>query len=371
MKITRIRLYRADLPLAEGRYAFAAQEFTAFDTTVVLVETDQGLTGAGETCPLGPAYLAAHAEGARAAIQMMAPALIGRDPRDTDVIASVMDATLRGHPYAKSALDMACWDLAGQAMGQPVWRLLGGRAQQRVRLYHVVSRADPAEMVAHLMDYQARGFTHFQVKVGEDPDLDIERMRRCAEAMRPGEVMNADANTGWTQADAIRVARAVNPLGAAHGIRIFFEQPCFSYEECLAVRPHVEHPFVLDECMDGLPALLRGHGDRAMDAINLKINRFGGLTRARQIRDLCVSLGLMMNVEDSWGGEIATAAIAHLAASTPARFHFQSSAFHTYHTRAIASGAPEVDGAWMTPSDRPGLGITPDISALGAPVWES
>ena len=84
-----------------------------------------------------------------------------------------------------------------------------------------------------------------------------------------------------------------------------------------------------------------------MDLINLKINRFGGLTRARLIRDLCVQLGIGMTIEDSWGGEIATAAIAHLAQSTPAAFHFQSSAFHEYHTVAIAEGAPEVDGGWM------------------------
>ena len=95
----------------------------------------------------------------------------------------------------------------------------------------------------------------------------------------------------------------------------------------------------------------------------------GGLTRARQIRDLCISLGLPMNIEDSWGGEIATAAIAHLAVSTPAAFQFQSSAFHEYSTVDIASGAPVVSGGYMSAADTPGLGVTPDFSILGEPLF--
>ena len=105
-----------------------------------------------------------------------------------------------------------------------------------------------------------------------------------------------------------------------------------------------------------------------MDLINLKINRFGGLTRSRLVRDLCVQLGIAMTIEDSWGGEIATAAIAHLAQSTPAEFHFQSSAFHDYHPNCIASGGPRVDGGVMYASDAPGLGVEPDMTVLGEPV---
>ena len=126
---------------------------------------------------------------------------------------------------------------------------------------------------------------------------------------------------------------------------------------------------ILDECMESLPVLLRGYHDRAMDLINLKINRMGGLTRARQVRDLCISLGIVMTIEDSWGGEIATSAIAHLAQSTPSDFHFQSSAFHEYHTLAIATGGPVVATGYMTASDSPGLGVEPLMDVLGQPVF--
>ena len=368
MKITRISIYQVDLPLKEGSYSWASQSFEAFDTTVVIVETDEGITGAGETCPLGPAYLAAFAEGARTGIAAIGRDLIGQDPTQLDVINARMDASLKGHPYAKSALDAACWDIMGKATGQPVYKLLGGKAQESVRLFKVVSRGDPGLMAERTQEYQEAGFTQFQVKVGEDPDRDIERFRRVGAVLRPGDVMDADANTGWKQHEAIRVVNAVDGLAAEHGFRMYIEQPCLSYEECLAVRRQCAHPFILDECMDGLPVLLQGWRDGAMDLINLKINRFGGLTRSRLIRDLCVQLGIAMTIEDSWGGEIATAAIAHLAQSTPAEFHFQSSAFHDYHPVCLADGAPRVEGGVMYASDAPGLGVTPDMAVLGEPV---
>ncbi|MEM7191136.1 MAG: enolase C-terminal domain-like protein, partial [Pseudomonadota bacterium] len=205
MKITRIAIYRADLPLAEGSYSWASQSFEAFDTTVVTIETDEGITGVGETCPLGPAYLAAFAEGARTAIATIGRDLIGMDPTELDVINARMDASLKGHPYAKSALDAACWDILGKATGKPVYALLGGKAQPDIKLFKVVTRGDPGLMAERTQEYQAAGYTQFQVKVGENPDTDIERFRRVAAAMRPGEVMDADANTGWTQGDANRV----------------------------------------------------------------------------------------------------------------------------------------------------------------------
>ena len=180
MKITRISLYQVDLPLKEGSYSWADQSFTAFDSTVVKIETDQGLAGFGETCPLGPAYLAAYAEGARTGIAMMAKDLIGLDPTRTDVITDQMDHSLKGHPYAKSALDAACWDLRGKALGRPVHDLLGGARQEKVRLFKVVTRQDPGKMAERASEYLEAGFQNLQVKVGEDPNADVERIKILA-----------------------------------------------------------------------------------------------------------------------------------------------------------------------------------------------
>ena len=371
MKITGISVYQVDLPIKEGSYNWSTQSHPAFDSTVVAIETDAGITGYGETCPLGPSYLAAFAQGARAGLAQLAPSLIGEDPTQLDRLNDTMDQLLKGHPYVKSAIDMACWDILGKATNLPVYALLGGKRQEKVRLYKVVSRNDPEIMAERVAAYREQGFYHFQVKVGEDPDRDIERLTQVAQAMRPGEVMDADANTGWRQHDALRVVDVMGRLQAEYGIRVYVEQPCLSYGECLVIRRHTQLPVVLDECIENVDVLLQGYQDQAMDLVNLKINRFGGLTRTRLARDLCLHLGIAMTIEDSWGGEIATAAIAHLAQSTPADFHFQSSAFHEYHTVSIGSGAPETDHGYMTAPDRPGLGVIPDFNVLGPAVFKT
>jgi L-alanine-DL-glutamate epimerase-like enolase superfamily enzyme len=172
----------------------------------------------------------------------------------------------------------------------------------------------------------------------------------------------ADANTGWTMHEAARVVRAVRDVD------VYIEQPCATYEECLSVRRRTDHPFVLDESINGIDALLRGSRDGAMDVVNLKISKFGGLTPAREARDLATKLGFGLTIEDSWGGDIVTAAIAHLAHSTPERFRFSATDFNSYVTVANASGAPQRQQGTMQASDRPGLGVTANRDVLGAPV---
>ena len=115
--------------------------------------------------------------------------------------------------------------------------------------------------------------------------------------------------------------------------------------------------------------LVRGHADLAMDVVNLKISKLGGLTKTKQARDLCVSLGIAMTLEDSWGGDIVTAAIAHLAHSTPTELLFTATDFNSYGTRQIAEGAPQRVNGRMSASDTPGLGCTPIMAALGEPVF--
>lgn len=362
VKITHINLYRVSLPMKEGAYTWAKQSFPAFDSTVVEVQTDEGVTGVGEICPLGPAYLPAYAEGARVGIATMAPGLIGQDPTHIGKINRLMDSLLKGHPYVKSAIDIACYDILGQVTELPVCNLLGGRLQDEVRLFKVVSRDAPEKMVERLIAYQEQGFTQFQMKVGEDPDVDVVRIHKVVDALRPGNRLGADANCGWRQHDAVRVVSAVADLS------FYLEQPCESYEECRVVRDHAKQPMILDECMDSLQIIIRGYQERAMDAINLKISRMGGLTKARIVRDVCASLGIIMTIEDTWGGEIGDAAIAHLAHSTPRDLHFQSSAFHEYHTHAIAEGGPTISDGFMSMSHKPGLGVTPDWDLLGAPI---
>jgi L-alanine-DL-glutamate epimerase-like enolase superfamily enzyme len=365
MKITRILAYQVDLPLREGRYAWGGgKSVDVFDSTVVRLETDAGLFGHGEVCPLGPAYLPAYAAGVRAGLAELAPELIGQDPLAIVPLYRLMERRLKGHPYVKSAIDMACWDLLGQASGQPVVTLLGGRDGATVDLYRAISQESPAAMAAKVAAYRAEGYSKFQLKVGGDPDLDIVRIRAVAAELGPANVLVADANTGWLPHQALRVVRAVADVD------VYIEQPCLSYEECRSVRQRTSHPLVLDESLDSIGTLLRAHADHAMDVVNIKISKLGGITVARQVRDLCVAMGIAMTIEDSWGGDIVTAAIAHLAHSTPAPLRFSATDFNSYVTVPIADGAPRrVDGK-LAAAIEPGLGVVPIAAALGTPVLD-
>ena len=362
MKITGISVHQVDLPMKEGAYSWGGQSFAAFDSTVVIVETDEGITGVGESCPLGSAYLPAYAQGVRSGIETLGPALLGADPRQTDAMYDLMDRNLRGHPYIKSALDMAFWDILGKSVDLPCYMVLGGMRNPRVKLFKVLSRQDPDAMVERLKQYQDEGFRRYQIKVGGDAGEDIRRIHSILDARQDGEVFAADANTTWKMHEAMRV------VGATQGMDYYLEQPCLTYEECLSIRRHCDQPFILDECMDSIGMLIRGRADNAMDQVNVKINRLGGLTKARQFRDLCIEFGVYMTIEDAWGGEIATAAIAHLAHSTPEALHSQSSAFHEYTDLVIADGGPEISDGTMTAANAPGLGIVPRMEVLGEPV---
>jgi L-alanine-DL-glutamate epimerase-like enolase superfamily enzyme len=364
VKIERISAYQVDLPLREGNYQWSGGKSVAvFDSTIVRIDTDAGLTGYGEACPLGPVYLPSYAAGVRAGLRELAPALLGLDPLQIDRLNHRMDGALKGHAYVKSAVDIACWDLLGQQARLPVCVLLGGRYGEDFVLYRAISQESPEQMARRVAGYRAEGYRRFQLKVGGDADVDIARIRAVAAQLQPGDRLVADANTGWLMHDARRVVRGVRDVD------VYIEQPCASYEECLTVRRATDHPFVLDESIDSLDVLLRGRADLAMDVVNIKISKFGGLTKARRARDLCVALGIAMTLEDTWGGDITTAAIAHLAHSTPTEFLFTATDFNSYVTVSTAEGAPQRRNGRLAASTAPGLGIVPRPEVLGPPVF--
>ncbi|MCY3879356.1 MAG: mandelate racemase/muconate lactonizing enzyme family protein [Rhodobacteraceae bacterium] len=363
MRISSISVWQVDLPITEGRYSWAdGKSIELFDNSVIAVRTDSGLTGYAECCPLGPVYLPAYAEGVRTGIEAVAPHLIGCDPRSVHDIGRSMDQALRGHPYVKAPLDIACWDILGKACGLPLYQLLGGKAQDSIGLYRAISQGTPTEMAENVRQYRSEGYRKFQLKVGADPLEDVERVRAVRSELHDDELLIADANCGWTRDQAARAVAGLRDLD----VRI--EQPCESYAECVSIRRRSAHAFALDESIDGPAMLMRALADDAMDSINLKLSKVGGLTQAKLMRDICLSANMPALIEDSWGGDIATAALAHLAISTPEKYCVAATDFNSYVTLRTATGAPERQDGRMSVSDRPGLGIEPDFDNLGDPV---
>lgn len=364
MRIRAIEAYTYELGYRYGNYVMSGGRIVrTLPSTVARIVTDEGVEGWAETCPLGSTYLPSHARGALAALHELAPALIGADPSNFGDVQRRMAGALRGHAYAKSVLDIACWDAFGNAVGRPVVDLLGGRVADDLPMYKAVPLGPPAEMVSFVEEQRTLGIRRFQLKVGGDPREDARRVLAVVEATTDDDHLIADANCGWNRQDAAIAARLLD--GAD---RLFLEQPCNTLGECLAVRRHTTLPMILDEIITDLDTLVGAAGDGAMEAINLKLSRVGGLTPARLMRDVCVGLGLRLTIEDSWGGDLTSAAVSHLGASTPADSLFAVSFMNDWTDNHLAGYQPRShDGVGSAPSS-PGLGVTVDRSLLGLPV---
>ena len=117
-----------------------------------------------------------------------------------------MDKAMKGHPHAKAPVDVACWDILGKTANLPVSDLLGGTYGDDFVLYRAISQQSPEEMAQNVTGYREEGYRRFQLKVGGDPDVDIERIRQVAAVLQPGDKLAADANTGWLKHEAMRTS---------------------------------------------------------------------------------------------------------------------------------------------------------------------
>jgi L-alanine-DL-glutamate epimerase-like enolase superfamily enzyme len=363
MKIVGIDVFQVSYSLLDQKYSWSNDLFiTDIVSTIVRVSTDAGVVGYGEVCPLGSAYMDAFAKGVPAAIPEFGPALIGMDPLQLNLLNERMDLALGGHNYAKSPVDIACWDILGKVSGLPVATLMGGRYRDGVPPYRAISQRKPEEMAQDVLKYRAIGYRRFQLKVGGNANDDIDRIRQCRAVLERDDILVADANTGWLPHEALRVVNGVRDID------VYIEQPCATLDECLVVRRNTTLPFVLDEIILGTVPLVEAHRLGAMDVVNLKISRLGGLTKAKGVRDLCQSLGIAMTLEDSWGGDITTAAIAHFAGSTRAEHYFTATDFNSYVDVELAMDAPRMKDGLLPVPATPGLGITVLEERLGDPV---
>lgn len=362
MRITRLSLWHVRLRSHVDYHMAAGKSATTVETVVLRIDTDAGICGWGEVCPL-PRYLPAFARGVVPVVTEIAPALLGADPRKVEALLDRLDAFLIDHRYAKSAIDIALWDILGKVAGLPLFTLLGGRRQPDLPLYHSLTCIAPKEMAQMASEAQAQGMRQIQVKLGADQSVqaDIARLTLVREAVDAETLVYGDWNCGATRLHATRVGR-----GVGH-IDVMLEQPCATIEDCAAVRKATGLAMKLDENAHDTESLLRGHALGCMDAVAVKLSKFGGLTRARRARDLCLHLGAVMCVEDTWGSDIATAAALHLGASTPPDALMNVCDLSGYVSPRLAPDAPVRSNGRIVPPDGPGLGIDVDAAALGAP----
>lgn len=363
MKLTAITVWSVDLPLVRP-YSLSGGRLHVerLDSTMVRLDTDEGLVGWGEGCPWGSTYLPAYARGIRSGIEELAPAVLGLDPRRTDVVYRAMDLALPGHPYVKSPIDMACWDLAAKAAGLPLCDLLGGRTEGRVRLHSSIPSGTPTELMAEIDLARAEGYRFHSAKVGADVGADIERMRFLDGRMEHEEELTFDVNRAWLPAEAIA---ALNATADLHRV---IEQPCETLEQHLQVRRRVSQPLAIDESLQSYGDMVRIVETGACEVVGLKVGRVGGLTVARRIRDLCIQSGIRMNIEDTGGTALQASAVVHLAQSTPEPFRRATWLCFDHLTHNPIDGGVENLGGWSVAPEAAGIGAAPDMAALGEPV---
>lgn len=365
MRISKITLWSVDLTSHETYYMAEGKACATVTSHVLCLQTDTGIKGWGEVCPI-PHYLPAFANGVPSAVAEMAPEILGIAPFGVDAPMRRLDAYLQGHLHAKSIVDIALWDLFGQATGQPVYALLGGRTRVDMPLYHSITCIAPDEMARIAKEAYATGIRQFQVKLGVDADweADAERLVKVREAVGKGPLVYGDWNCGATKLQATRTGRAV-----AH-LDVMLEQPCKTLEDCAAVRQATGLPMKIDECAFDIATLMCASELGCLDAVALKLSKFGGLSAMRRARDVTVYLGAEICAECTWGSDIVTAASLHFAASTPQGSLLNTCDLSSYVAPRICPDAPVRENGRIAPPEGPGLGVVPDLDVLGTPVLE-
>jgi len=306
MRIKRILVWCVPLTSHVAYHMASGKTCDTVETAVLAIETDTGHTGWGEVCPI-PHYLPAYARGVAPVVQELAPVFLRADPRGPEAMGASLDAWLQDHRYAKSAIDIALWDLTAQAAGMPLYSLLGGLRQAVLPLYHSITCVEPDEMARFAREAFAAGIRQFQAKLGADADweADVARLRLVREAVGQGPLVYGDWNCGATSLEATRVGRAVADLD------VMLEQPCRSNAENARVKAVTGLPMKLDEGVHDTDSLLEASALGIIDAAAVKLSKFGGISASRRARDLCLHLGVKMRrrylgVRHNHGGRAAS-----------------------------------------------------------------
>jgi cis-L-3-hydroxyproline dehydratase len=367
-KLVALNCYKLTLPFATGSYTMShGRTLTGVESTVVEIRTDSGLAGYGEACTVGSNYIEGFAGSVQAAVRELGSVALACDPYDYDVLVHRMDDAVKGHFPAKSAIDAAFWDLRGKLLDLPVAALIGGFHQRSYPVFHPISLDTIENMLRETQRMIDLGYRNWQLKLGNDPLEDVERVRQIVSAVAgKADFITSDANGGWTMAQAKRFAAGIEDIDT------YIEQPCLSLAELSEIRHACAQPIVADESIRTLPDLLSCMNLSAADAINIKPARVGGITKAIQLRDVAQAAGLMLIIDEPMGGTIAIAGIGHVSASCHPHTFLAASQVTATHISSESygiSGGPSIEGGAASVTDQPGLGVDVDPEQLGTPLF--
>jgi L-alanine-DL-glutamate epimerase-like enolase superfamily enzyme len=366
MQIKSVSLYHKVMPMACGKFSCSLEPGTeTADVVITRLETQCGLVGYGEAGSVGgypnyaPGILASSAE-------LIERHLLKKDPRNLNQIQHLM-SLIDGHGAIKAGFDMACWDIIGKASGKPLHEMLGGKFIEQVPLYRSIPTIEPEEMVQSVADWRAEGYKMFQLRVGHgDIQADLARIATVIAKREKGELYTVDVAGHWRRDEALFILNAVKDLDFT------LEQPCWTLEDCIAIRNRCQFPLKLDNSLNSVHDILRANALQACDSIVLQISKYPGVSHARLARDIATTAGLGITYSTQWGTEITGAVLTQLAMTTPPNRFISTLDIHNYSSLSMTHGHPiqVEDGLmWMTHDTVPGLGIEVNAASLGEPNW--
>lgn len=315
MKITRLEAIPVTVPIRERVMLTTSHGVHRSSPCIIVkVHTDEGLIGLGESTGT-PTWSGETQFGGKHILDdLIAPAIIGIDPMAIETILQAMERVIKGQPFVKAAVEMACWDITGQAAGLPLCRLLGGTDQDSVHIKFGMSAGDPADVSAVATWAVEQGFDTLKIKVGIDPAADVERVRAVREAVGPRVRIGVDANTGWSVQEAIETGRRIEAYNL-----LFIEQPVSDKNPrwLAQVRQALHTPVIADESVFTLWDALAIVQAEAADVISVYPGKNGGIANTRKIAAVAEAAGLTCLVGSNLELGIASAAMIHVALATP------------------------------------------------------
>lgn len=366
MKITRIKTYPVRIPLkSEYRMISALGRHEVSEYVIVRIETDAGVDGVGEATVLSR-WSGETVWGAQALIDnLFTPVLLGVDPRDIESLAARMDAVAVGNWFAKAAVEMAAQDIRGKDAGQPLYELLGGAVRSRtIRCRFSMGAYPPERARRRAAELVANGFTTIKVKVGTGINHDVARVQAVRETIGPELDLVIDANCGYDAAMAIEAARRMADFHVG-----LFEQPTprGDFHALAEVRHNVPMPVMADDICFDLADARECIRNQACDVISVYPGKNGGICRSLAIAELAERHGIACSIGSNLELDIASAAMCHVVVAAK---NMQIEKWPgdimgpDYHTRSVVKQPLVIDGATITVSDAPGLGVEADWAAI-------
>ncbi len=378
MRITGCEVFVVALPpRREHTWASKMQPLIG-RSAIVRLDTDEGISGWGEA-PAIASWGGAHGlrggetpETVRHMIDAhLLPAIEGLDPAAIGVVHARMDEVVKGNPYAKAALDIACHDIAGKAQGVPVSTLLGGAQRERIGVVHSLGIMPVERCADEAAEAYAEGARAFKCKTGRDPARDVAVVRALRERLGDDALIRVDGNEGYANVDvAVRVTREQEE----HGLWMC-EQPVAGVQAMAYVASRVDVPLMADESAWDSRDILEIHRLGAATYFSCYVTKPGGLHRARQQASVAADLGLACDIGGSAETGIGNAANLHLGAALPNMTlpavipvtgleGEGTKVLNRFFLDDIVAASFTIEDGQLTVPTGPGLGIEVDVDKL-------